>query len=402
MRILVIHQVPYRKISYALGIDHELHDVTYIGFPERMADLPADLLCRRIELTPDEDLVEGIRVRTSRQDGYEKVLSLSEFGILEAWHVRQHLGIAGPSLSRTERVRDKVRMKEALVDSGIRHPRFVATPPSSGLLPWSGRTVLKPRQGASSEGVTIHDTPREAIAAHGELAQQEDFQLEEYIDGDVLHADGLVRDGVLVDLVVSKYLGKPVDFASGAPLGSHQIPYEEHYRHFAVQVISALEIEEGCIHLEFFETSDRELVFLEIANRMGGGGILDSHRRHTGVHLPSHEIAIRLGFERPQVEPSSGRYHAWLVFPGHHLPAGQGHAITVPEQLRDHPCVDELYVLPPTQPLPDEITYQEWLVPVFVEASHEDAGTLRAFLDECTRAISVRSTTAPAPVGTAR
>ncbi|MCM2578519.1 ATP-grasp domain-containing protein [Streptomyces meridianus] len=390
MKILVMHQVPYRKISYHLGIDHNAHEVTYIGHPHRMADLPEDLPCERVTLDAEEDLIDGIRTRVSPEDGYEKVLALSEFGIREAWHVRQHLGVDGQDLPQIERVRDKVRMKEALAASGVRHPRFVASPPACGPLPWSGRTVLKPRQGASSEDVTIHETAREALSAYRKLPDPTEFQLEEHIDGDILHADGLVQNGRIVDVAVSRYVNKPVEYADGKPLGSHQVECIPVYRDFADAVVASLGIDEGCIHLEFFETADGEPVFLEIANRLGGAGVCTVHHQHTGIHLPSHEIAIRLGLERPPADTRTGRYHGWLAFPGHHLDAGAGCSVEVPAEVLDHPCLDRIHVLEPGRPLPRHITYQEWEVPVFIEASHPDPAVLRGFLQECTRAVSVR------------
>lgn len=398
MKILIIHQVPYRKIDYRQGIDHTQHDVTYIGAPHRMADLPDDLPCQKVVLDADEDLVEGACARLSPADGFEKVLSLSEFGIIEGWHIRNHLGLPGPSLTRTEQVRDKVLMKEALANSSLRTPMFVSEPPAEGPLPWSGRTVLKPRQGASSEGVTIHPTARQALAAYSALPDRVDYQLEEYVEGELLHADGLVKDGELIQLVVSRYLNKPVDFLTGSPLGSHQLPADERHWEFTAQAVSEVGIEEGCLHLEFFETQNGELVFLEIANRLGGAGVVDAHLRHSGVHLPSDEIAIRLGLPRPEPKRATGRFHGWLLFPGHQLPASGGHVITLPDTLRDHPCVDALHVLPSDEALPTEVTYQEWQVPVFLEVSHADSAALRAFMAECVANISVQSARAPVEV----
>ncbi len=376
-------------MDYHLGIDHNCHDVTYAGYPQRMADLPGELRCRRIELGGDDDLVEGIVARTSREDGFEKVLALSEFGMLESWRIRQHLGIAGPSLAQIERVRDKVIMKEALAGSGIRYPRFVPVPSVRGQLPWSGRTVVKPRKGASSEGVSVHRSAGEALIAYAKLPNQVDYQLEEYVEGDILHADGLVCDGVLVNLVVSKYVNKPIDFVDGRALGSYQLPRNARYHAFAARVVEVLEIEAGCLHLEFFETAGQELVFLEVANRMGGAGVVGAHARHCGIHLPSHEISIRLGLRRPEPMRPSGRYHGWLVFSGHHLGARGPHLISVPNNLRSHPCVDNFNILGPHEQLPDHITYQEWLAPVFIEASHRDQMVLGEFFRECVDSISV-------------
>ncbi|MFF3767180.1 acetyl-CoA carboxylase biotin carboxylase subunit family protein [Streptomyces sp. NPDC001922] len=390
MKILVIHQVPYRKISYHLGIDHERHDVTYIGRPASLRQIPGDLRCSRIPLSEDDDLVAGVTARVQPSDGYQKVLSLSEFGILEAVHIRRHLGLPGPSAGRIELVRDKVRMKETLAGSGIRFPRFVGAPPACGPLPWSGKTVLKPRSGASSEGVMVLETAREALSAYRKLPDPENYQLEEHIEGDILHIDGLMQDGRFLELAASRYVNKPVEFAGGLPLGSYQIPLTEAHRDLAREVSLALGIEEGCVHLEAFHTADDELVFLEVANRVGGAGVVTAHERRYGVHLPSHEIAVRLGLERPPSTERSGRYHGWLAFPGHHLPAGTAE-VTLPAGLAEHPCVDQLYVLPPDRPLPGHITYQEWECPVFIEASHRDAEELGRFLRACADAISVVS-----------
>jgi hypothetical protein len=394
MKILVVHQVPYQKISYHLGIDHTRHQVTYVGRAADLAQIPAGLRCARLALDDGEDLVAGVTARTSPGDGFEKVLALSEFGILEAAHIRRHLGLPGPSVRRIERVRDKVRMKEALAGSGIRHPRFVPAVPPGGRLPWQGRTVLKPRQGASSEGVLVFGTAEAAVRAHRALPDPDGYQLEEHVDGDILHIDGLVRDRRLIEFSVSRYVNKPVEYAGGVPLGSHQIPFTAAHGSFAQRVVSALEVDQGCIHLELFHTAPGDMVFLEIANRVGGAGVVTAHLRHRGVHLPSHEIAIRLGLERPEPATPSGRYHGWLAFPGHHLPRGGGHLVRVPGHLAGHPCVDRVHILPPGRALPSHITYQEWEVPVFVEASHPDARELGAFLRECATAITVDSAAA--------
>ncbi|VEB40711.1 Uncharacterised protein [Chromobacterium violaceum] len=143
MKILIIHQVPYPKMQYHLGLDHQQHDITYIGYPARMADLPASLRAQRLLLNDGEDLADGVIRQTSPQDGYQAVLSLSEFGILQAYRVRQHLGVPGDDLAMLQRVRDKVAMKAALHGSGIDFPRFF---PAQGLSApdWQGQTVLKP------------------------------------------------------------------------------------------------------------------------------------------------------------------------------------------------------------------------------------------------------------------
>lgn len=389
MKILVLHQLPDRKANYRQAIDHTAHDVTYIGHQDRLAELPPDLPCRQLPLEPDEDIVDGIKARLGPHDGFEALISLSEFGILAAAHARQYLGIDGPDLHQALRTHDKIRMKEALAGSHVRTPRFLPSLPTGAVAPWTGKTVLKPRQGTCSQGVEVYTTAREAAAAQRALDDPDAYQLEEYIAGDLLHADGLVSAGRLTHVVTSRYVNKPLDFADGRPLGSHQLPPDPRHHHFASRAVEALGITSGSVHLEYFETPQGEFVFLEIANRMGGAGVVTAHMRHTGIHLPSHEIALRLGLPSPPPTPPTGRFHGWLVVPGHHL-AHTKWSINVPRWLHTHPCLDTLHVLDPTSPLPDQITYQEWLVPLAIEASHPDPDHLAAFLHHSAQALSVR------------
>ena len=390
MRILIIHQVPYRKIDYAACLDHEAHEVTYAGFPARMADLPQDLRCRRIVLDEGAELADAVIRRVGPADGFEQVLSLSEFGILEAWYVREHLGLPGPSLAGLERVRDKLSMKRGVAAAGVPHPRFCEAGP--GAAPhWSGRTVLKPRRGATSEGISVHPDPAAALAAHRALGSPAGHELEEFVDGDLYHADALVVAGEVHDLVPSRCVNRWLEFITGTPVGSYQVPDDGRHREFAQRAVDALGITEGCIHLEYFDAPGRGLVFLEIANRVGGGGIITAHLRHTGIHLPAHEIAVRLGLDRPRPQAPTGRHHGWLVFPGHDLPADRPHRIEIPQRILDDPRLDRLHTLPPGAPPPDHVTYQEWLVPAFVEASAADPDRLAEFLEDCARSITVHS-----------
>lgn len=296
MKILVLHQVPYRKIQYHLAIDHHEHDVLYVGAPTRTSDIPAELPCRTIDVDPAEDLIAGAIARVDVSEGFEHVLALSEFGLLEAHALRRHLDLPGPTIEQLEAVRDKVSMKRAVSAAGLLTPRFVDSAASTNDIDWSGRTVAKPRRGASSDGVRIFDTPQEAIAHLGTLDDPAGHQLEEFVDGPLLHADALIVDGRAHHATVSRYSGRPVDFPQGVPLGSTQVPISRDHLDYIATVVAALGITVGSLHLEFFDT-DRGFVFLEAANRVGGGGIIEAHRLRTGIHLPTHEIRARLGLD---------------------------------------------------------------------------------------------------------
>lgn len=391
MKILVLHQLPYSKAEYATAIDHVRHDVTYIGHPGRLADLPTGLRRTTIEVPAAEEFTEAVLARTHRTDGYHQVVSLSEFGALAAPRVRAHLGLPGPGIDQALRTHDKVRMKEALTRAGIRCPRFAAAPPpAGGRLPWRGPTVLKPRRGTCSQGVAVCAGPAQALARLRALPDPDAYQLEEYVEGHILHADALVVAGRPRHCVVSRYVGTPARYAAGHPLGSVQLPSDQARDAYVARVVDALGITAGTVHLEFFETPDGERVFLEIANRMGGAGVVTAHLRHTGVHLPSYEIAALLGTAPPAPRPPSGRHHGWLVVPGHFPGPGFRPGPGLPPALLEHRCVDRVHRPAPGTPPPTAVTYHEGQVPLALEVSHPDPAVLEDFLHTCAEALAPR------------
>src|SRR5690348_3505694 len=106
MKLLVLHRIPYHKVSYHRGIDHTQHDVTYIGTAEALQNIPADLRCQRWVRpgkgnVADEVLVQ-LEKRRGRKHCFDRVISLSEYELLDAAQVREALGITGPKLAEVE------------------------------------------------------------------------------------------------------------------------------------------------------------------------------------------------------------------------------------------------------------------------------------------------------------
>src|SRR5262249_5503855 len=100
---------------------------------------------------------------------FDLVTSSSEFDLLDAARLREMLDVPGPRYEDALRVRDKVRMKQAVQRAGLRVPLHMLASRvfESGQreLPWKGRTVLKPIDGAASENVQEYPTAASASAA---------------------------------------------------------------------------------------------------------------------------------------------------------------------------------------------------------------------------------------------
>jgi hypothetical protein len=380
---LILHRIPYHKIDYHRGIDHALHDVTYFGKRELLDTLPCNLRHTRVErpgLTSSFEEAKAWLQQAPKH--FDRVISLSEYELMDAALLREWLGVPGATVEQVKLVRDKIQMKHAVAHVGLRVPRFL---PLDVFLEqksdkdWQGATVLKPCDGASSEDVVVFTTADEArnaivnlrsgvarLDTHANLAAREGFEVEEFIGGPVLHFDGLVAQGKVLALTASRYVNTCLDYAKGKPLGSFHFAVNDAARVWVQQALDSVGICNGSFHLEAIE-SDGELVFLEVGNRVGGADVVATFELATGIHLPSQELRILLDNNIPPLasnRKATDLWHGWFAVPGHHLGDGYHAGIGGIEAFRHNNAVlrwDELAI---GAPLPTYITYQAQEVPL--------------------------------------
>jgi hypothetical protein len=386
MKILVPHQVPYEKVRYHECIDHHTHDVWYFAGKTKLSEIPSHIRCHRVVVPDGEDMFGFIGRTVSIIERFDHVLALSEFGIREAVELREQLGLPGPSRTLIDRVRDKSKMKDRLHGQGIRVPKWIdGSVPDSSVRAlrdgWDGPTILKPKCGASSEGVELFDSFGVALAALQCKADTSAWEIEEYITGQILHADGIVDGSKVLSLTVSKYIGTPLEFVGGRPLASVQVEVSDALSDYVQDVIAAVPIEVGAFHLEFFEHRG-EYVFLEVANRLGGGGIVDVHRLSAGVNIPAFEIALRLGLPLPDKCEATGKYHGFIM-------ASEGNQSTngLPDCLL-RPEIDQVVVNDPLAIPSDRVSYRTSELALYAELSHSDPTVLAAIADQVIKSIS--------------
>lgn len=68
---------------------------------------------------------EAIALIEQQQLQFERVLSLSEYELLDVARIRARFGISGYTFAQVERVRNKLIMKRMVEAAGIRVPQFL-------------------------------------------------------------------------------------------------------------------------------------------------------------------------------------------------------------------------------------------------------------------------------------
>jgi len=390
MRILVLHRIPDTVIRYAESIDHDSHDVTYVGAPDRVATMPAGVPARRLSRPGTGPEHDEVLTALAGEPTPDVVIALSEYDLLTAARVREALGVPGPTVDQVLPYRDKAAMKAAVAAHGLRTPRFRAV--SSALeVPWSGPTILKPLSGVSSEGVSSHPTVDVALEAVRRKGVDVDaYEVEEFVEGPIIHVDGLVADGVPLTAVVSRYVGTCLGFAEGDPLGSVQIDPDPEVVAWAARCLAAVGITTGAFHLEAVESPEGP-VFLEVGARFGGAGVVDTFELATGVHLPSAHLRLLLEGSDTTIAnrvPDPGERFGWFVWPGHTL--GTTHCrVSGADAYARHPLVWRWTQRAADEPLLRTITYVDAYVPAAGVTGPGGSDDMTALMTEMFAAVEV-------------
>lgn len=263
----------------------------------RDADWPRDIL-EDVHLMPDltqrEHVLRGVSwlVRRHRID---RVIALDEFDLEVAALLREHLRIPGMGETTTRRFRDKLAMRMAAQEAGIRVPPFTGIIHDDDIRAFTERVgppwVLKPRLSASTTGIRRVGSADELWRALEELGDEASFRLlERFVPGSVYHVDGVVVDGHVPWAEVHRYARPPLEVYHGGGLFCTRTvergdPRAATLRTLNEQVVRALGLRRGAFHTEFIWGDDDQPYFLEIAARVGGAHIADVTEAAAGLNL---------------------------------------------------------------------------------------------------------------------
>jgi biotin carboxylase len=271
---------------------------------QRHEDWPFDSLDEFIVLPQDaapDHFIQAV-TETARRHKVARVVALEEFDVTTAALIREHLRLPGLDGTTARRFRDKLAMREVAHAAGIRVPAFVHALNYEAIhnfmqhtpAPW----VLKPRTDVSAIGIRkLHDA-EQVWHALDELDARERaherapyYLLERFVPGDVFHVDALVWDGAVSFAGVNCYGRPPLNVAhEGGVFLSCTVAYDAPERAELLRlneaVIGALGLRRGATHAEFIQSAaDGEFYFLEIAARVGGAYIAETHEAATGLNV---------------------------------------------------------------------------------------------------------------------
>ncbi|MER5749038.1 ATP-grasp domain-containing protein [Streptomyces sp. NPDC002088] len=344
---------------------------------------PADAAAARAAgaatvVVPQPANVEGVLAGLAR-DGlaltdYDVICSVLEFCLVPA-AVLADLAGRSSTAGRTLGMRDKYLQKRLVRDAGVPTAACDVLESLDALEPHTTDfpKVLKPLDGGGARHTYVLTDEKSAqeCLARAAIGGKGPWLLEEFIEGTEFQVDGLVRDGEIKVLSVSRYLQNLIEVHEGGLVAHVALPpaeYSELYaeiRSVADASFKALGYVDGPFHLEVFqEAAGGRIVFGECAARVGGGRTDDVVELAFGVNLRDEWARAVLG--RPTAVLTPPSHAADAVFGGMNLPGPAG-------RVRSMPSLDEVLARPGVVRATFDINPGK-VMPDVTDASHLRAG----------------------------
>lgn len=154
----------------------------------------------------------------------------------------------------------------------------------------------------------------ERIAAHAY-----EFEIDEFIDGELFHCDAMIIDGSIEFFMIGKCSFALSRFFDGKPVGSIPIIDQQKFntlKEFCAKVFDKLNCPSGAYHLEaFLDRKTDEFVFLEVGARTGGALITRVYERLFDLNIEETNYLIQMGLIKSLNIATKELYAGFLNFP---------------------------------------------------------------------------------------
>jgi len=324
-RIVVLNRYSNKTIDYDIifkGIDCEFIAIT----KKKQQDNGKEVFAKYyiVESLDDVENLEKIIDEIYTEKKIDAIVASHEFDIDVAAKIREKYGIPGQSVESALAFRNKVVMKEYLSKKGIRTPRFMQIDNYEKLMEFKNKEgypfIVKPINGAGSMGFHIIEND-EQLNEFKDTNPEYPFDAEEYIVGDMYHVDGIFYNNEVQCIQPSKYVNGCLAYRENRYVGSITVDEkEENYKRLCditAATLKALPAPDYAtpFHAEFFCTAKNEIIFCEIASRVGGGRINTVFDNKKGIDLMKTGILAQIIEINDFTIKETAGYYGWMMIP---------------------------------------------------------------------------------------
>lgn len=264
-------------------------------------------------LDPDS-LTVGAKTLASRHGPLHRILGVLEELQVPLATARERLGVEGPTVAIANRFRDKAHMKDVLRAAGLpcaRHKRLESLADARAFAAEVGfPQVLKPLAGAGSRSTFRVDSADELerIVEAAAPSRENPVLAEEFLVGAEHSFETLTLGGQVMFSSIGRYHPTPLEVVRTPWIQwcvvlprDVSIPAFDDARAVGTAAVTALGLEDGMTHMEWFRRPDGTLAIGEIAARPPGANIvrLMSHAHDADLYRAWARAVVDRAYDGP-------------------------------------------------------------------------------------------------------
>ncbi|MFF5780765.1 ATP-grasp domain-containing protein [Streptomyces virginiae] len=322
----------------------------------------------------------GPAIRLAQRTRPRGVLAFSEPHVQAAALVAESHGLPGPGLPAAQASRNKALQRQLYGAAGIPQPDSQVLARLDELARPSFPLVVKPLSGSGSSGVEQVPDPRAWADAVARRSGGGPYLVEEYVTGAEYSWEALVRGGGVIfsNLTAKTTTGPPafVELLHVPGAGAADRELRDRADRLGDEVVGALRMRDGMVHLEFRIAPDGRAAVMEAAVRTPGDFLMDVVSRAHGIDLYEACVRLTLGHD-PELPSGGGEFrHTASLFlaaeqAGEVVPDGTDRLDTVPGVFRSGLRQDPGTVMGPPESSADRMAFA--LLDLPTEAALHDA-----------------------------
>lgn len=264
-----------------------------------------------------DDCITALNPHIFAQDQNIRIFCNQEAYLFVAERIRDHYQLNSHIVGGLDRFRSKQVMKTILQKHGLRVPNFLVFNKSEPHEYYTAQKqigkvfIAKPISSVGSRGVNKIENECDYMEfVQNNYSSLEHFEIEEFIDGTLYEYDFAVRDGEVLYSAVSQYSCPMALLQKGRTLASIKVKESsweyETITAFGEKCAQALSANNGCFHMEIFiSTTQREVIFLEVAARSPGLLTVPAYINWDGFNMYDAELMIQADLPSMPTKPSN-------------------------------------------------------------------------------------------------
>ncbi len=266
-------------------------------------------------------LLSGVEKISEKFGGVDSIIGMLEQIQVPLGEIRDHLGVPGMGAASANNFRDKAVMKTVLREAGLPCAKHCRATSVDSAIKFSAETgfplIVKPPDGAGAKGIYRCEDLEQlrSCLEHVNPSPQNPTVIEEFVVGKEHSFDSICLNGKLIWSSISHYAPGPLEVVREPWIQwcvmiprESDLPQYEPIKQIAQAALSALGMQTGLSHMEWFLRPDGSVAISEVGCRPPGAQFtsLISWAHDFDLYQAWAELLIHGHFEFPERKFAAG------------------------------------------------------------------------------------------------